>query len=81
MATTFSQHRGRIALVGLILVHLAIISRQVDGGGGQSLLTSLVLDRRLPHPDVRRGRQARASRSLWTGYVDLRGSRVDRSGC
>jgi len=30
--------RSRLLLGGLVLVHLAVISHQVDGGGGVSLL-------------------------------------------
>jgi cell shape-determining protein MreC len=74
MAFTFSQHRGRFVLVGLILAHLAIISRQVDGGGGQSLFTRLVLTAVSPI-QLSVAAVGRGFHGLWVGYVDLRGAR------
>jgi len=38
MALAVPARRSRFLLVGLVLVHLAVISHQVDGGGGVSLL-------------------------------------------
>jgi rod shape-determining protein MreC len=38
MAQAATARRSRLLLVGLVLVHLAVISHQVDGGGGVSLL-------------------------------------------
>lgn len=38
MVLAVSARRSRLILVGLVLVHLAAISHQVDGGGGVSLL-------------------------------------------
>jgi rod shape-determining protein MreC len=38
MALAVPARRSRLLLAGLVLVHLAVISHQVDGGGGVSLL-------------------------------------------
>ena len=76
MASTFSQHRGRAVLIGLVLLHLAIISRQVDGGGGQSLLTRLILAALSPI-QVSVAAVGKGISSLWTGYVQLRGARSE----
>jgi len=38
MALAVPARRSRLLLVGLVLAHLAVISHQVDGGGGLSLL-------------------------------------------
>src|SRR5512134_3250263 len=43
MALVVSVQRSRVLLVGLVLLHLAAISHQVDGGGGASLLQRSVL--------------------------------------
>ncbi len=38
MTLAVSARRSQLLLVGLVLLHLAVISHQVDGGGGVSLL-------------------------------------------
>jgi rod shape-determining protein MreC len=43
MAQAVAARRSRFVLVGLVLVHLAVISHQVDGGGGVSLLQRSLL--------------------------------------
>jgi rod shape-determining protein MreC len=43
MAQAVAARRSRFVLVGLVLVHLAAISHQVDGGGGVSLLQRSLL--------------------------------------
>jgi rod shape-determining protein MreC len=43
MAQAVAARRSRLLLVGLVLVHLAAISHQVDGGGGVSLLQRSLL--------------------------------------
>ncbi len=43
MAEAVTVRRSRFVLVGLVLVHLATISHQVDGGGGVSLLQRSLL--------------------------------------
>jgi rod shape-determining protein MreC len=42
MALAVDARRSRFLLVGLVLLHLAAISHQVDGGGGVSLLQRLL---------------------------------------
>jgi rod shape-determining protein MreC len=42
MALAIDARRSRFLLVGLVLLHLAAISHQVDGGGGVSLLQRLL---------------------------------------
>ncbi len=43
MSLVLSAARGRLLLVGLVLLHLAVISHQVDGGGGVTLLQRSLL--------------------------------------
>lgn len=43
MSMAAPARRGRVVLVVLVLVHLALISHQVDGGGGASLLQRTIL--------------------------------------
>jgi rod shape-determining protein MreC len=43
MAQTGALRRSRLLLLGLVLGHLAVISHQVDGGGGVSLLQRTLL--------------------------------------
>lgn len=43
MALAVPARRSRLLLAGLVLAHLAVISHQVDGGGGVSLLQRGVL--------------------------------------
>jgi len=43
MALVVTAQRSRFVLVGLVLAHLAVISHQVDGGGGVSLLQRALL--------------------------------------
>jgi rod shape-determining protein MreC len=67
--------RGTSLLVVLILVHLVIISHQVDSGGGSMLERSLLA---IVTP-IQRGVAAavRGVTSTWRGYVDLRGVREE----
>lgn len=71
MATVFDSRRSRYLLLALVLVHLAVVSRQVDAGG-VSLLERAVFQTFSP---LQRAVAAsvRAVRSLWSGYVGLRG--------
>jgi rod shape-determining protein MreC len=43
MAQSPATRRSRLLLVALVLIHLAVISHQVDGGGGVSLLQRTLL--------------------------------------
>jgi rod shape-determining protein MreC len=60
--------RGRIVLAVLVLVHLGVISHQVDGGGGVSLLQRAILTAVSP---VQRGVEAvgGAAAEIWRGYA------------
>jgi rod shape-determining protein MreC len=59
--------RGRVVLVVLVLAHLAVISHQVDGGGGVSLLQRAILAAVSP---VQRAVQAIVGGAVeaWRGY-------------
>ncbi len=66
--------KSRFILVGLVLLHLVVISHQVDGGSGASLLQRMVFGVLSPF----QGAMAAAVRGVaraWTGYLDLRGVR------
>jgi len=73
MAYAVAAQRSRPLLVALILLHLAVISHQVDGGQGVSLLQGLSL--RVLSP-LQRGVRATISggAELWRGYGRLRGT-------
>ena len=58
--------------------HLLVISQQVDGGGGASLLQRIVFA--LLSPAQRGVASAiRGAEGLWSGYIGLRGARKDSS--
>ncbi len=67
MSMVVSAGRGRLILLGLVLLHLAAISHQVDGGGGVSLLQRLVLTVLTPFQD---GFEAVVGgvAEVWRGY-------------
>lgn len=69
--------RGRrLLLVGLVLVHLVAISRQVDAGDGQSLLHRAVFSLLSP-PQRLVGGTLRGVAGIWSHYLDLRGVREE----
>lgn len=75
--TWLSGARGRRVLLGaLVLVHLVVISRQVDAGDGQSLLHRTVFSLLSP-PQKLVGGTLRGIGGIWSRYVDLRGLRED----
>ncbi len=65
--------RSRLVLAGLVLVHLVLISRQVEGGAGGSLLERIVLGVFSP---IQSGVvwTGKSFRNAWDGYVALRGA-------
>ncbi len=67
MTVVVSARRSRLILLGLVLLHLAVISHQVDGGTGVSLLQRLVLAILAP---IQHGVEAVASgvAETWRGY-------------
>jgi rod shape-determining protein MreC len=73
MAFAVADRRRWPLLVGLILVHLAVISHQVDGGGGVSLLQGLVLRALLPFQLAIKGTVSGAS-ELRRSLARLRGA-------
>lgn len=76
MARALDARKNGFLLAALIVSHLVVISQQVDGGGGASLLERLVLNALSP---FQRGAAAgiRGLALLWNGYVDLRGARQE----
>jgi rod shape-determining protein MreC len=67
MALIVSAWRSRFILLGLVLLHLAAVSHQVDGGSGVSLLQRLVLGVLAP---FQHGVEAvaRGVSEAWRGY-------------
>jgi rod shape-determining protein MreC len=77
MARVVERARNsRVILVVLILVHLVVISRQVDTGGGRSLFEQLVFAVFTP---LQRAVSAtvRGVQDAWSAYLDLRGVHQD----
>ena len=76
MAAVLDARRSRILLVGMVLLHLVVISHQVDGGGGVSLLQRAIFTLLSP---LQNGVSAvvRGVVWAWTGYLDLRGTRQE----
>lgn len=72
MARLFDARRSRLVLGALVLGHLVVISRQVDAGGGASLLERIVFAVLTPLQRTVAG-AVRGLREAWTSYVDLRG--------
>jgi rod shape-determining protein MreC len=77
MARPAERRHPRILLAALLLAHLLVISRQVDAGGGVSLLESSVLFVVLPVQSAVH-RVGDAVAGAWSGYVDLRGARAEK---
>jgi rod shape-determining protein MreC len=67
MTLVVSARRSRLILLGLVLLHLAAISHQVDGGTGVSLLQRLVLGIVAP---IQHAVEAVAggTTEIWRGY-------------
>jgi rod shape-determining protein MreC len=72
------ERRGTLLLVGLILLHLVVISHQVDRGG-ESLLERLIFGALSPVQNAVSG-GLRGVQSAWRGYIDLRGVRSENAG-
>ena len=71
MALAIDVHKSRFLLLGLVVIHLAAISHQVDAGGGVSLLQRAVFTLLSPVESVFSG-GARGLISGWRGWIDLR---------
>jgi rod shape-determining protein MreC len=66
--------KSRFILVGLVLLHLVVISHQVDGGSGASLLQRMVFAVLSPFQEAVAAAVRGVART-WTSYLDLRGVR------
>jgi rod shape-determining protein MreC len=73
VAAVLDARRSRFLLVGLVLLHLAAISHQVDGGGGASLLQRAIFASLSP---LQKAVSAvvRGVSGAWRGYLGLRGA-------
>ncbi len=76
MAAVLDARRSRILLVGMVLLHLVVISHQVDGGGGVSLLQRAIFTLLSPLQNAVSA-VVRGVVGAWTGYLDLRGTRQE----
>ncbi len=74
MAHVLDARRNRLLLTAFIVSHLVIISQQVDGGGGASLLERMVFDVISPFQRATAS-GLRGAGALWRGYLDLHGAR------
>jgi rod shape-determining protein MreC len=72
MAQVLETRRSRFIVVALVLAHLVVISRQVERGGGASLLEQTIFDTLSP---LQRGAGALVGvvGGTWSAYVGLRG--------
>jgi len=71
--------RSRFLLGGLVLLHLVIISRQVEGGSGARLLDQTVFAFLSPFQRLVGGAVAGVA-GTWRGYVDLRRIHAESQG-
>jgi rod shape-determining protein MreC len=76
LASLAPARRSGFLLLGLVLFHLLIISGQVDGGQGVSLLERLLLGALSPAQRFVGG-GVRGFSDAWHAYLDLRGVRED----
>jgi rod shape-determining protein MreC len=71
VARVLETRRSHFLLGGLVLVHLVLISRQVERGGGHSLLGQTVFAVLSPLQRMV-GAGLGAVLATWSGYIDLR---------
>jgi rod shape-determining protein MreC len=71
---TIDARKNGFILVGLVLLHLVVISHQVDRGSGASLLQRMVFSVLSPVQEAVAA-AVRGVERAWSGYVDLRGVR------
>jgi rod shape-determining protein MreC len=74
MARVIDTRRSRVLFGALVLTHLVVISRQVDGGGGVSLFERAVFMTLSPL-QILVSRSVTGVSHAWQGYADLRGVR------
>lgn len=76
MARINDDRRSRLVLGALVVAHLLVISRQVDTGGGVSLLEQAAFT--VLHPfQLVVARGVAGVVAAWRGFVDLRGVRQE----
>ena len=78
MAKVVERRRARLLLAALVVSHLVVISRQVDAGGGASLLERVLFEILSPVQTVV-ARMVAGVSSAWSGYVALHGVREQNS--
>jgi rod shape-determining protein MreC len=71
MARPVVTRKSHLLLAGLVLAHLVIISKQVDGGSGTSLLARTFFSMLSPLQSLAAS-ALRAVAGTWSSYVDLR---------
>ncbi len=78
MARVVETRKSRLLLAALVVSHLVVISRQVDTGGGTSLLERVLFAAFSP---VQTGvaRIVEGVKGAWSGYVALHGVRADNA--
>ena len=76
MASAAPARRSGFLLLALVLAHLVVISGQVDGGQGISLLQRVILTSLSPPQRLVAG-GVRGIANAWRGYLDLRGVSED----
>jgi rod shape-determining protein MreC len=76
VAAVIDVRRSRFLLVGIVLLHLVMISHQVDGGGGVSVLQRAMFTLLSPFQNAVSAVVSGVV-GAWTGYLDLRGTRVE----
>jgi rod shape-determining protein MreC len=74
VARAIEGRKSRFLLAALVLAHLVIISRQVEGEGGVSLLQRGLWSVLIP-PQRLLASAIHGVQGVWTGYVGLRGAR------
>src|SRR6185503_20977686 len=74
VARVIEGRKSRFLLGALVLAHLAVISRQVEGEGGVSLLQRALWSVLIP-PQRVAASAIQGVKGVWTGYVGLRGTR------
>src|SRR6185503_4677114 len=76
VARVIEGRKSRFLLGILVLAHLVVISRQVEGEGGVPLLQRALWSVLIP-PQRLVASTLQGVRGVWTGYVGLRGARDD----
>lgn len=78
MFPSLESRRSRSLLALLVVLHVAYVSRQVDAGGGRSLLQRGLFALLYPL-ELGVSRSVSGVRGLWFEYLDLRGVRAENA--